>query len=83
MSKEVIGENHPETIGVGRNIAYTNSLLGLYAEAEDAQIQVVHIRKRVLGQEQPQTIRSMVDLSETWRARGRYKEAEERRHENP
>src|SRR3984957_8106013 len=74
--KQVLGEEHPDTLMSMNNLASTYWNQGRSKEAEVLQVSVMETRKRVLGEEHPGTLVSMGNLASTYRNQGRWKEAE-------
>jgi tetratricopeptide (TPR) repeat protein len=77
IRKELLGEEHPDTLTSMTNLASTYREQGRWKEAEELQVSVMEARKRVLGEEHPDTLTSMANLASTYRDQGRWKEAEE------
>jgi tetratricopeptide (TPR) repeat protein len=75
--KEVLGQEHLDTLTSMANLASTYRNQGRWKEAEDLEVQVMETRKRVLGQEHPNTLTSMANLASTFWNQGRWTEAEE------
>ena len=74
--RRVLGEEHPDTLGVMNNLAVTYVDAGKYDEAEELYMRLVAAKSRVLGREHPSTLLSMNALGVTYRYQGRYAEAE-------
>ncbi|KAM0270685.1 hypothetical protein ACHAPA_003160 [Fusarium lateritium] len=74
LRRQVLKENHPDTIRSMADLGATYFSQGRYTEAQDMAIKVLEIRQEVLG-EHPETIRSMADLGLTYYEQGRYDEA--------
>ncbi|KAJ9660144.1 hypothetical protein H2201_007051 [Coniosporium apollinis] len=75
--KDVLGAEHPDTLGSMNNLASTYLGQGRLTGAEELNMQVVEARKRVLGAKHPETLLSMSNLASTYLEQGRLKEAEE------
>jgi tetratricopeptide (TPR) repeat protein len=75
--KNVLGEEHPDTLTSMNNLASTYWNQGRWKEAEELEVRVMETKKRVLGEEHHSTLTSMANLASTYRDRGRRKEAEE------
>ncbi|KAB5511470.1 hypothetical protein GE09DRAFT_1270301, partial [Coniochaeta sp. 2T2.1] len=76
VRRELLGEEHPNTLTIIGNLALTYRNQGRWKEAESLGVQVLEVRKRVLGEEHPETLTSMADLALTYSDQGRWKEAE-------
>ncbi|PON20283.1 hypothetical protein TGAM01_v210834 [Trichoderma gamsii] len=76
LRRQVLGENHPDTIRSMASLATTYYSQGRYNEAEGIYKQTLDLRRQVLGENHPNTIRSMADLATTYYSQGRYNEAE-------
>ena len=77
VRKELLGEEHPDTLISIDNLALTYGYLGRWKEAEELGVQVVEMGKRVWGKEHPDTLVSIGRLASAYRDQGRWKEAEE------
>ena len=73
---EILGVEHPETIGAMGNLATTYYFLGKYTKAEKMQMEVLDASNRILGEEHPETIYAMGHLAATYQNLGKYTEAE-------
>ncbi|KAK7037905.1 P-loop containing nucleoside triphosphate hydrolase protein [Favolaschia claudopus] len=76
-SKQLLGEEHPDTLDTMANLASTYWRQGRWSEAEQLQVTVLEARKWVLGKEHPNTLDSMADLASTYWRQGRWSEAEQ------
>jgi tetratricopeptide (TPR) repeat protein len=76
VRRELLGEEHPDTLTSMSNLASTYADQGRWKEAESLEVQVMEARKRVLGEEHPDTLTSMANLALTYSDQGRWKEAE-------
>ncbi|KAG9098286.1 hypothetical protein FRC07_010668, partial [Ceratobasidium sp. 392] len=74
--KQILGENHNQTLSAMGNLATTYSNQGLYKQAETLQVRVLKGRKRDLGDDHPDTLTAMGDLAGTYYNQGLYKQAE-------
>jgi Tetratricopeptide repeat/NB-ARC domain len=70
VSRRVLGEEHPDTLGSMHNFAETLRAQGDLAGARALQEQVLAVSRRVLGEEHPDTITSMSSLAVTLDAQG-------------
>jgi tetratricopeptide (TPR) repeat protein len=77
VRKELLGEEHPDTLTSMANLASTYCNQGRWKEAEELGVQVMETRKRVSGEEHPDTLTSIANLASIYRNQGRWKEAEE------
>jgi tetratricopeptide (TPR) repeat protein len=76
LRREVLREEHHDTLSSMADLASTYANQGRWKEAELLEVQVMETRKRVLGSEHPDTLSSMANLAATYRNQGRWKEAE-------
>ena len=77
MRKELLGEEHPETLTSMANLASTYWNQGRWKEAEELCVQVMETSSKVLGKEHPSTLGSMNNRMTTYMNQGRWKDAEE------
>ncbi|KEP51233.1 kinesin light chain [Rhizoctonia solani 123E] len=75
--KQLLGEEHPDTLVSMGSLASTYSDLGRYIEAEQLQVEVLNAHKQVLGEEHPDALQSMGSLASTYSHLGRYEQAEQ------
>ena len=57
---------HPDKINALGNLAATYHILGKYTEAENLEMEVLHVRNRILGVEHPDSISPKANLAATW-----------------
>jgi len=76
-SKTVLGEEHPNTLGSMRNLAWTYINQERWAEAKQLYVQVIETSKTVLGHEHPNTLLRMGYLAWTYINQERWAEAEQ------
>ncbi|KAL6412540.1 hypothetical protein AUP68_03743 [Ilyonectria robusta] len=76
ISKEVLGNKHPKTLGTMNNLALAFRKQGRWDEAEVLLVEVLESQKRVLGDEHPETLGIMNNLASTFWKQGRWDEAE-------
>ncbi|EXK76697.1 hypothetical protein FOQG_18566 [Fusarium oxysporum f. sp. raphani 54005] len=76
LRREVLGEEHPDTIRSMADLAATYHAQGRYDEAESICREVLELRREVLGEKHLDTISSMASLATTYHNQGRYDEAE-------
>ena len=74
--KQVLGDNHPQTLVNMGNLADIYRKQGHWKEAEILQVVVMEKMKWVLGNDYPDTLLSMDSLASTYMDQGRWKEAE-------
>jgi tetratricopeptide (TPR) repeat protein len=67
LRKEVLGEEHPDTLDTMECLAITLSDLGQYVEAEQLQKHTVELMERVLGIEHLETLKSKANLAKLQR----------------
>jgi tetratricopeptide (TPR) repeat protein len=77
IRKDLLGEEHSDTLTSMFTFASTYRSQGRWKEAEELQVSAMETTKRVLGEEHPDTLTGMVNLASTYRKQGRWKEAEE------
>jgi tetratricopeptide (TPR) repeat protein len=76
LRREVLREEHHDTLSSMADLASTYANQGRWKEAELLEVQVMETRKRVLGSEHPDTLSSMANLASTYANQGRWKEAD-------
>jgi len=74
--KQVLGDDHPDTLNSKQHLAVTYMQQGRWSNAEALLLVVLEKRKLVLGDSHPDTLVSMGNLAATYLYRGRWKEAE-------
>jgi hypothetical protein len=77
LRRQVLGDEHPDTLRSMENLGAAWHAQGRYTEAEQIATKVLDLRRQVLGDEHPDTLRSMENLGAAWYAQGRYTEAEQ------
>lgn len=77
VRKEILGQEHEETLSSINMLGQAYSLGGRWKEAEELQVQVMTTSKRVCGEEHPNTLTSIHNLALTYLYQGRWEEAEE------
>ncbi|KAJ7099089.1 P-loop containing nucleoside triphosphate hydrolase protein [Mycena epipterygia] len=75
--RNLLGDNHPNTLTAMGNLAVTYKTLGKLKEAEELEVAVLDKRKNLLGDNHPDTLRDMANLAFTYGDLGKLKEAEE------
>ena len=61
--KNILGEEHPDTLDTGFSLALILVQQGKLLKAEDVHRKVLKVRERVLGREHPDTINSIYRLA--------------------
>ncbi|KAF7761692.1 hypothetical protein Agabi119p4_9684 [Agaricus bisporus var. burnettii] len=74
--KQLLGDDHPDTLRSMGNLAATYRKQGQRKEAEALQVVVMEKSKQLLGDDHPETLTSMGNLAATYRNQGQWKEAE-------
>jgi tetratricopeptide (TPR) repeat protein len=74
--KQVLGEEHLDTLKSMNNLALTYISQGRFDKAEVLLVQVLDGWKRVLGEQHPDTLTSMNNLASTYWSQGRFEQAE-------
>ncbi|KAI0437652.1 hypothetical protein F4803DRAFT_565895 [Xylaria telfairii] len=86
IRREVLGQDHPDTLSSMNNLASTYWNQGRWKEAESLGVQVLERpeslgvqvlerRKTILGPDHPDTLNSMNNLACTWKEQGRIDDA--------
>ena len=75
-AKQVLGDDHPDTLTSIANLAFTYGHQGRWKEAETLDVVVMEKMKQVLGDDHPHTLTIMANLADTYRHQGHWKEAE-------
>jgi tetratricopeptide (TPR) repeat protein len=76
ISKERLGDEHPDVAISLNNLAELYRAQGRYAEAKPLYQQALEMTKRLLGDEHPNVATNLNNLAELYRAQGRYAETE-------
>ncbi|EXL39767.1 hypothetical protein FOCG_17619 [Fusarium oxysporum f. sp. radicis-lycopersici 26381] len=76
LRREVLGDEHPDTISSMASLAATYHEQGRYGKAEIMRAKVLELRQEVLGEKHQDTAESMSDLADTYHEQGRYFDAE-------
>ncbi|KAG9120739.1 hypothetical protein FRC07_003642 [Ceratobasidium sp. 392] len=74
--KQILGENHNQTLDAMGSLAAMYFKQGLYRQAETLGVQVLEGMKRVLGDNHADTLVAMGNLALTYSNQGLYKQAE-------
>ncbi|KAE9405899.1 TPR-like protein [Gymnopus androsaceus JB14] len=76
LLKQVIGDQHPDTLFSMANLAVTYHKCGKLELAEKLEEEVLQLRKQVIGDRHPDTLNSMANLAGTYRKCGKLELAE-------
>jgi tetratricopeptide (TPR) repeat protein len=77
ICKQMLGEEHPDTLSAMAKLAVAYGNQGQWKEAEELQVVVMERRRKVLGTEHPDSLSAMANLAMTYGIQGQWKEAEE------
>ncbi|KAF8182447.1 hypothetical protein K438DRAFT_1724930 [Mycena galopus ATCC 62051] len=75
--KQVLGDNHPDTLRTMGNLAITYSDLGEHQKAKELKVIVLEKQKQVLGENHPSTLHTMGSLATTYLQLGEYQTAKD------
>ncbi|KAF7361592.1 TPR-like protein [Mycena sanguinolenta] len=75
--KQILGEDHPNTIGIMNNLGNIYQHLGDYQNAKDLRVSVLEKWKKILGEAHPHTIGAMGNLGNIYRHLGDYHNAKD------
>ncbi|KAJ7897516.1 P-loop containing nucleoside triphosphate hydrolase protein [Mycena leptocephala] len=75
--KQLLGDNHPDTLHTMGNLANTYSDLGEHRKAEELNVIVLEKWKQLLGDNHPHTLCTMGNLANTYSDLGEHRKAEE------
>ncbi|KAJ7099119.1 hypothetical protein C8R44DRAFT_354966 [Mycena epipterygia] len=75
--RDLLGEDHLDTLEAMYWLAWIYRLLGKFKEAEQLEVVVLKQRKDILGDNHPDTLHAMENLAATYWNLGKFKEAEE------
>ena len=75
--RNVLGDDHPDTLSARETLAWLTGLRGKPAEAGELAREVLADRRRVLGEDHPDTLTTRGTLAWTVELQGRYAEAEQ------
>ncbi|KAJ7640516.1 P-loop containing nucleoside triphosphate hydrolase protein [Mycena rosella] len=75
--RDILGDDHPDTLHAMASLASTYHKLGRLKEAEHLQIVVLEKQKEILEEDHPDTLHAMGNLASTFHNLGQLKEAEE------
>ncbi|KAJ7240670.1 hypothetical protein C8J57DRAFT_1562065 [Mycena rebaudengoi] len=74
--RELLGEDHPDTLCSMCNLAGTYTDLGQFTKAEAIELKVLEKRKQLLGVDSPDTLHISARLASTYCRMGRLEEAQ-------
>jgi hypothetical protein len=63
LTKQILGEQHPETLTAMVNLAGTYRNQGKWDEAMELQEKVLGLTKQILGERHPDTLAAMANLA--------------------
>ncbi|KAF8179801.1 hypothetical protein K438DRAFT_1938399 [Mycena galopus ATCC 62051] len=75
-TREILGDDHPDTLTAMNNLADTYHCLGRFEDAEQLQVVVLEKRRKILSEEHPDTLRAINNLGSTYHCLGRFDKAE-------
>ncbi|KAJ7120145.1 P-loop containing nucleoside triphosphate hydrolase protein [Mycena epipterygia] len=75
--RNLLGDNHPETLDAMENLSATYQSQEKLKEAEELKVVVLEKRRNLLGNNHPETLRAMGNLAGTYKDLGKLKEAQE------
>jgi hypothetical protein len=75
--KQVLGDDHPDTLRALGNLAWTYHNLQEFHRAKELGIVVLEKQKQVLGDDHRDTLHAMRNLAQTYRCLNKLPEAEE------
>ncbi|KAJ7657078.1 P-loop containing nucleoside triphosphate hydrolase protein [Mycena rosella] len=75
--RDILDEDHPDTLLAMGDLASTYYQLGQLKEAEELGVVVLEKWRKILGEDYPDTLHAMGNLASTYRQLGQLKEAEE------
>ncbi|KAF8195144.1 P-loop containing nucleoside triphosphate hydrolase protein [Mycena galopus ATCC 62051] len=73
--KQLLGDNHPDTLRTMSNLANTYSSLGEHQKAEELNVTVLEKQKQLLGDNHPDTLHTMGNLASTYSGLGEHQKA--------
>ncbi|KAJ7857869.1 hypothetical protein B0H13DRAFT_1902114 [Mycena leptocephala] len=77
--KQILGDNHPDTLCTMGNLANAYSELGEHQKAKELNVIVIEKRKQFLGDNHPDTLRTIGNLANTYSHLGEHRRAKELR----
>ncbi|KAJ7840733.1 hypothetical protein B0H14DRAFT_3140449 [Mycena olivaceomarginata] len=75
--KQLLGDDHPDTLGTMGNLANIYSDLGELRKAKELSVIVLEKQKQLLGDDHSDTLRTMSNLARTYSALGEHGKAKE------
>jgi hypothetical protein len=75
--KQLLGDDHPDTLHAMANLAVTYWTLKEFIKAEELEVIVLEKRKQLLGDNHPDTLLAMDNLAATYRSLDKQTKAEE------
>ncbi|KAJ7851277.1 P-loop containing nucleoside triphosphate hydrolase protein [Mycena olivaceomarginata] len=75
--KDILGEDHPETLSAMGVLASVYHKSGQLKKAEELYVVVLKKQQDVLGEDHPDTLASMANIAATYNKMGQFKRAEE------
>ncbi|KAF8179790.1 hypothetical protein K438DRAFT_1211607, partial [Mycena galopus ATCC 62051] len=75
-TREILGDDHPDTLTAMNNLADTYHCLSRFEDAEQLQVVVLEKRRKTLSEEHPDTLRAINNLGSTYHCLGRFDKAE-------
>ncbi|KAJ7798192.1 P-loop containing nucleoside triphosphate hydrolase protein [Mycena olivaceomarginata] len=75
--KQVLGDDHPDTLRTMGNLAWTYLDLGEHQKAKELNLTVLEKQKQVLGDNHPDTLCTMGNLANTYSDLGEHQKAKE------
>ncbi|KAF8133603.1 hypothetical protein K438DRAFT_1739049 [Mycena galopus ATCC 62051] len=75
--REILGDDHPDTMIAMNNLAYTYHSLGQFEEAEQLELVALEKQRKILSDEHPDTLTTMNYLASTYHSLGRFEDAEQ------
>jgi tetratricopeptide (TPR) repeat protein len=73
--KQILGEQHPDTLRIMANLAVTYGSQGKWDKAVGLEEMVLESRKQILGERHPDTLGAMANLAVMYEYQGKYDEA--------
>ncbi|KAJ7787637.1 P-loop containing nucleoside triphosphate hydrolase protein [Mycena olivaceomarginata] len=75
--KQVLGDDHPDTLWIMGNLASTFNCLGEFQQAEELEVVVLEKWKQAFGDNHPRTLQALENLGWTYHQLGKLQKAEE------
>ncbi|KAF8193565.1 hypothetical protein K438DRAFT_1674608 [Mycena galopus ATCC 62051] len=77
IQKQLLGDNHPDTLPIMADLAITYSDLGEHRKAEELSVIVLEKQKQLLGSNHPDTLLTMGNLAHIYSDLGEHQKAKE------